>query len=166
MQSPEGPTPISPVLEAMGGTSGATQVPSAKLSCQNPPKAIDLSQWKQHYFSLDTNAAAKLGFVIGAVSGSARQRVIVTEFSRSANCIADDGTTELSYGVSARLVVHVSNYEASGNFALPYIAAEAQFGRAQAQSDLRVDGYVGEKLAQLIPPIQAFTVETYVALMQ
>jgi hypothetical protein len=165
-QSRDGTTSTGPVLEAMGGAERSTLAPSARLSCQNPPKASDLSQWKQNYFSLDTNAAAKLGFVIGAVSGSVRQRVIVSEFSRSATCTADDGSTELSYGVSVRLVVHVSNYEASGSFALPYIAAEAQFGRAQAHSNLRVDGYVGGQLAQLIPPIQAFTVETYVDLMQ
>ncbi len=109
--------------------------------------------------------AAKLGFPFGTLSGSGRERVIVLEFSRSAPCLAGDGT-ELRYGVAVRLAVKVSKYEARTSLTLPVVAAEAQLGRVEAQSMLLVRGYVGAKLGSLIPALEAFSVESYVNLMQ
>jgi hypothetical protein len=140
-------------------------MPSFKARCDTPPQAQDLADWDQHYFSLDAHLATKLGFGFGVMSAGARQRIIVLEFSRSAPCIASDGT-ELRYGVSVRLVVRVSNYEAGANLALPFVAAEAQMGHLQTESTLAVRGYAGQGLAGLIPPLQSLTVDTYVDLMQ
>ena len=69
------------------------------------------------------------------------------------------------YGVAARLVVKVSNFDVGVNMTLPFIAAEAQFNRLEASAALRVEGYVGPDAAKRFPNFGAFDVETYVKLM-
>jgi hypothetical protein len=137
---------------------------SLEAECTSPPAASELSDWEQQFYSLDANLAAKVGFALGSVSASARQRVLISEFSRSAPCSTEDGL-ELHYGVALRLIVHVANFEAGANLTLPWVAAQAQVQKAETWSKLSVTGYVGD-LGPLLPPIKAFTVDNYIDLMQ
>ena len=136
------------------------------IRCDTPPCAADLDQWLQHSFSLDANLAAELNIPFG-FSGSAngRQRVFVLESSRSKECTAADGATMVRYGVAVRLAVKASNLSAEMNLSLPLLAAETQIGRAQTESTLLVNGYVGTDLAPLLPKPGLFDVEKYAELM-
>jgi hypothetical protein len=148
--------------EKVAPTSAEDVEAKARPECANPPKPDDLAHWEQRSYQLDVDAAIKLGFPVGSVGGSSRQRVVVMEFSRTADCVGTDGA-ELRYGVSARLYVRVSDFEASAKLNIPLVAAEAQLNRVETESGLSVHGYVG---AINLPPAKPFSVETYVELMQ
>ena len=99
----------------------------------------------------------------GGADLARKSRVLVAEFSRSKTVMRQDG--QWRYGVAARLIVKVSNFELGANMTLPFIAAEAQFNRLEASAALRVEGYVGADAAKQFPNFGAFDVETYVKLM-
>lgn len=155
------PRSQSATVEDEASPSSGIEV-QAKPQCAQPPKAEELAHWEQRSYQLDLDAAVKLGFPVGSGGVSSRQRVVVMEFSRTADCTATDGT-ELRYGVSARLYVRVSDFEASAKLNIPLVAAEAQLNRVETESGLSVHGYVG---VIKLPPAKPFSVETYVELMQ
>ena len=126
-------------------------------------EAEELSVWIQDDFDLDASLAAKLGFGIGGGSIGGTQRLLIREFSRSSICVGADGK-RYRYGTAVRLVVRINGLTAAANLSIPFVAAETQLARMQAESTLRVIGYVGEKLAELLPPFRAFNVDTYAEL--
>jgi hypothetical protein len=125
-----------------------------------PPQANQLSDWTQYDYDLDIQLATKLGFAVGGLSISGNYRVLIREFARSLVCVAPDGT-RYRYGTSVRLVVRVTSFSSAGTLSLAVVAGETQVGRMQAESHLRVVGYVGEKLAELLPPFRTFNVDAY-----
>jgi len=138
--------------------------PGLDVRTASPPTPSELDDWEQHFYTLSETGAAKLGFTVGEVSASGSIKVVVAETSRSKTITADDGKTQMRYGVALRLVIRATSFEGSTEFNLPMIAAEAQLGRIETQSHLIVRGYVGAKLAKLIPEWREFDVEGYVAL--
>lgn len=135
----------------------------APQGCPDIPVPDELSDWAQTDYDLDANMALKLGFSLGGGSTSANQRLLIREFSRSATCSAPDGK-RYRYGTAVRLVVKINNITAGANLSIPFVAAETQLARMQAESTLRVVGYAGEELAGLLPPFRAFNVDTYAEL--
>jgi hypothetical protein len=130
----------------------------------NVPKAEELSDWVWDQYSLEAGLSGKLGFGVASLEASYNTRTLVAEFSRS-KTIAADGSNAC-FGVAARLIVNVSGLNAKANLTLPYVAAEAQFNRAEASANLRVSGYVGPDLGEKFPEFATFDVESYVKLMQ
>ena len=63
------------------------------------------------------------------------------------------------------MAVKASNFDAEMHLSLPLLAAETQIGRAQTESTLLVNGYVGAELASLLPKPGVFDVEKYAELM-
>ncbi len=61
-------------------------------------------------------------------------------------------------------MVKISSAEARGNLNIPLVAAETQVGKMQAESTLRVVGYVGAGLAAKLPPFRTFNVDAYAEL--
>jgi hypothetical protein len=131
---------------------------------ENVPDPGDLSDWSWDQYHLESGLSGKLGFSVGAIGAAYNTRTLIAEFSRS-KTIAADGTNAC-FGVAARLIVNVSNLEASANVTLPFVAAEAQYNRAEATANLRVLGYVGPDLGEKFPDFGTFDIESYVKLMQ
>jgi hypothetical protein len=134
------------------------------VETQDLPAAGDLSDWVWDQYRLETNLAGKLGFSVGAIEASRNTRTLIAEFSRSKTVATDATVTR--FGVAARLVVNVSGLEVNANLTLPFVAAEAQFNRAEAYANLRVEGYVGPEAGEMFPDFTTFDVESYVKLMQ
>jgi hypothetical protein len=130
---------------------------------EDVPQAADLDSWRWEQHRLETDLAGSLGFSVGMAKGSLNSRTLVAEFSRSKTIEVEGGFAR--YGVAARLVVNVRNFEASANLTLPFVAAQAQYGRLEAYADISVEGYTGDEAGDLFPPFSAFDVETYVKLM-
>jgi len=128
------------------------------------PKAADLSDWVWDQYHLESGLSGKLGFGVASIEASYNTRTLIAEFSRS-KTIAADGTNAC-FGVAARLIVNVSGLDAKANLTLPFVAAEAQYNRAEASANLRVSGYVGPDLGEKFPEFGTFDVESYVKLMQ
>jgi hypothetical protein len=131
---------------------------------ENVPKAGDLSDWVWDQYHLESGLSGKLGFGVASIEASYNTRTLVAEFSRS-KTIATDGTNAC-FGVAARLIVNVSGLDAKANLTLPFVAAEAQYNRAEASANLRVSGYVGPDLGEKFPEFGTFDIESYVKLMQ
>ncbi|GAA0910920.1 hypothetical protein GCM10009557_85270 [Virgisporangium ochraceum] len=153
---------------AEGGASslgaGLKVDPPPDLVDSDVPAPDDLDTWQWDQYQLETDVAAKLGLTVGGGGSLARKsRVLVAEFSRSKSVARPEG--QWRYGVAARLVVNVSNFNSGANMTLPFVAAEAQFNRLEASAALRVEGYVGADAAKQFPNFGAFDVETYVKLM-
>ena len=117
---------------------------------QDLPAAGDLSDWMWDQYRLESGIAGKLGFTVGSIEASRNARTLVAEFSRSKTVAT--GETIAWFGVAARLVVNVSGLEARANLALPFVAAEAQFNCAEAYASLRVEGYVGPEVLEVLLP--------------
>lgn len=60
----------------------------------------------------------------------------------------------------------MSGLEANANLTLLYVAAEAQYNRAEASANIRVSGYVGPEAGKMFPEFGTFDIESYVKLMQ
>jgi hypothetical protein len=142
-----------------GGGGGGGGGSSPIDGCANPPKAGELSDWAQFDYDLDARAAAKLGFVFGATSVTASQRLLIREFARSSICNSNGKTYR--YGTSVRLIVRINMIAITGSLSLSMVAAETQVGRMQAESHLNVVGYVGNRLANMLPPFRTFNVDAY-----
>ena len=131
---------------------------------ENVPEPGDLSDWTWDQYNLESGLSGKLGFAVASIEASYNTRTLVAEFSRS-KTIAADGTNAC-FGVAGRLIVNVSGLEAKANLTLPFVAAEAQYNRAEATANLRVLGYVGPDLGEKFPEFGTFNIESYVKLMQ
>ena len=92
-----------------------------------------------------------------------RTRTVVAEFSRTKT--VGQGGRQARWGVAARLVVNVIGVKATTNLTLPFVAAEAQYNRLEASASLKVEGYTGDDLGDVLPAFSAFDVETYVKLL-
>lgn len=125
------------------------------------PNELDTWQWDQH--RLESDVAAKLGFGIASTEAGVRTRTLVAEFSRTKT--VGEGRRQARWGVAARLVVTVIGVKADANLTLPFVAAEAQFNRVEASASLKVEGYAGDDLGEVLPAFSAFDVETYVKLL-
>jgi hypothetical protein len=127
------------------------------------PTVDELSDWNWQQTEMSSDLAIKLGFAVGSVSASAQNRTLIAEFSRTAT-VEQDGRNA-SYGVAARLVVGVTKVEGSVSVTIPVLAAQAQLGHGEASVNLRVSGYVGDKLAGLLPTdVLMLNVDTYSSL--
>jgi hypothetical protein len=73
---------------------------------------------------------------------------------------------KLGFGVAAHLIVNVRGLDAKANLTLPFVAAEAQYNRAEVSANLRVSGYVGPEAGKMFPEFSTFDDESYVKLMQ
>jgi hypothetical protein len=131
---------------------------------EDVPEAKDLSDWDWEHYHLESGLSGKLGFSLGSIEASYNTRTLIAEFSRS-KTIATDGT-RACFGVAVRLIVNVSGLDAKANVTLPFVAAEAQFNRAEATANLRVSGYDGPDLGEKFPEFGTFDIESYVKLMQ
>ena len=147
--------PVSETLEQLGELAAA-----APAGCPELPEPDELSDWVQQDYDLDANLAQKLGFSVATGTLGGSQRLLIREFSRSSTCEGTDGK-RYRYGTAVRLVVKINNVTAGASLTIPFVAAETQLARMQAESTLRVVGYVGEGLAGLLPPFRAFNVDTY-----
>jgi hypothetical protein len=128
------------------------------------PDPGDLSDWSWDQYHLESGLSGKLGFGVASIEASYNTRTLIAEFSRS-KTIAADGTNAC-FGVAARLIVNVSGLDATANLTLPFVAAEAQYNRAEASANLRVSGYVGPEAGKMFPEFGTFDIESYVKLMQ
>lgn len=129
------------------------------------PAPADLDTWVWQQYLLTWSLASKLGFAVGGVEGDFQSRVLVAEWSRSKTVQGSHNSTGVRFGVAARLVVHVRSIGAEANLSLPFVAAEAQMNRAEAQANMTIEGYVGSKAGDLFPSFSNFDVESYVKLM-
>ena len=137
-------------------------VAGAELIAPPPPRAEDLDVWNKRLWDFDGQVAGALGFAISTIRFSGRQRVLISEFSRSKE-VGPPGKS-VRYGVAVRLLVQVTQTELNANLSLPIVAAQAQMGLTSASSSLSVHGYVGNLSGKILPD-QDFNVESYVALM-
>lgn len=143
-----------------GQVLGLTAVTSATLASGTVPAAEELEIWKWDQYQLETDMAAKLGITVGGGGNlGQKSRVLVGEFSRSTT--VENSTGPVRYGVAARMVVKITNFNAGINLTLPFVAAEAQQNRLEASCSLQIEGYVGAA-AKSLPDFASFNVETYV----
>jgi hypothetical protein len=131
---------------------------------ENVPKAGDLSDWAWDQYRLESGLSGKLGFGVASIEASYNTRTLVAEFSRSKTIATDE--TNACFGVAARLIVNVRGLDAKANLTLPFVAAEAQYNRAESYANLRVSGYVGPEVGKMFPEFSTFDIESYVKLMQ
>lgn len=134
------------------------------IPAQDVPTAGELNTWVWDQYRLESGISGKLGFSVGSVEASRNTVTLIAEFSRSKTA-ATDGMNAC-FGVAARLIVNVSGLDAKASLTLPFVAAEAQYNRAEAYANLRVAGYVGPDLGGMFPDFTTFNVESYVTLMQ
>jgi len=138
--------------------------PTGTVETQDLPAASELSDWVWDQYHLESGISGKLGFSVGSIEASYDTRTLIAEFSRSKTIAA--GATNACFGVAARLIVNVRGLDAKANLTLPFVAAEAQFNRVEANANLRVSGYVGPEAGDMFPEFSTFDVESYVKLMQ
>ena len=151
-----------PAFTEIDGVSNKRRVhvkaPRGKLE---KPTVGDLSTWSWQESEMSTDFAVKLGFAVGSVSASVQSRTLIAEFSRSTT-IEQQGSRHAQYGVAARLIVAVESANAKASLTIPVLAAEGQVGQSRARVSLRVTGYGGNKLAELLPTdILTLNVDTY-----
>lgn len=142
------------VVSRAEGISGLTATrPSA-------PKVEELSSWSQENYQVQLKAAAHLGFPVADLDGSLNNNLLIFGTSRWADVDSGDGHV-YRFGVSLRVLVEVTNTEGKIGLTLPEIAANVQLGKAQASAQLVVRGYNSPELGALLPPWQAFNVDSY-----
>ena len=111
--------------ESLLGVDGPpTPPPANPLACATPPQLTDL-QTQISNRSMSASRAASLGFPVGSITGSANSTVLIQDWTRSAVCLSNDGTTRLRWGQAVRVVASISEIDASTNVSLATIAAEA-----------------------------------------
>ena len=122
--------------------------------------AAQLGDWRESDYLLRLSEAVKLQFPVGGVAVTGQEMLVVHEASRS-RTVRESGQN-VRYGVSLRLVVEISQFDAKGSAALPVIAAQVEIGMLRASAYLEVRGYPSDKVAQYLggtPP--KFDVEGY-----
>jgi hypothetical protein len=142
--------------------NGNTLLPPPVPAGGDVPAAEELDTWNWERHELSWSLATKLGFALAEGKVEHASKVIVAEWSRSRTVARPEGKAR--YGVAARLIVRVKNLGADANLNLPFIAAEAQFGRLEASASVRVEGYVGPEPAESFSAFESFNVESYVRL--
>lgn len=152
-----------PTAESIAADSADEGLTDGESGGFKVPEPSELGVWQWDQYQLEGSTAAKLGLAVASAHVDHKSRYLVAEFSRSQTVPTESGRRR--YGVSARLVVRVSNFEAGTNMTLPFVAAEAQFNRLEASAALRVEGYVGPQTGSIFPNFGAFDVESYVKLM-
>jgi hypothetical protein len=140
--------------------SRAAAVTGLTATRPQPPAVADLSSWSQENYQLTVKAAAHLGFPVANLNAELDSDVLIFGTSRWTDVDSGDGHV-YRFGVSLRVLVEVVSVDAKIDLTLPAIAANVQLGRAEASAQLVVRGYNSSTLGKLLPPWQAFTVDSY-----
>jgi hypothetical protein len=140
--------------------SRATVLPGLTATRPQPPDVKDLSSWSQENYQLKVKAAAHLGFPVANLNAGLDSDLLIFGTSRWTDVDSGDGHV-YRFGVSLRVLVEVMSVDGKIDLTLPAIAANVQLGRAQASAQLVVRGYNSSTLGKLLPPWQAFTVDSY-----
>jgi hypothetical protein len=147
-------SPLAPITSSMAETASETpaniNVPvDSPLRCANPPlqSALGLGQFKQ--ITLDRNAAADLGLPVGNFSTSLVKKVLIQEWTRTANCVATDGVTELAYGQGIRLIAASEGIDVEGDLSLGMLAANSTLNNKTSSVQVNIIGFNDQQLTSL-----------------
>jgi hypothetical protein len=129
------------------------------------PDVSELSEVQSRSYSLTSDMAGKLKIQVAELSASRSSSVSVLEWSKHKDIQQDDGSIH-RWGCAARFCVSVNKMQGQGSMALPFLAAEAQLGKIEAQWTMQLRGVSGEKIEKLVLPPSPLDVETYVVANQ
>lgn len=138
--------------------------PAAFSECVPAPNLNDISGiLEASRTTLSGSQAYKLGIVAGNVDVAANQMVVVQDYSRVKECLANDGQTRLMYGQAIRTVISISNFDAKANLTLPAIAATATIGGKSNSVQIKILGFSNPRMQALVGGISGkeLNVESY-----
>ena len=115
--------------------------------------------WESHVYQLSRDAALNLGFTVGSVKVTGFTGLLVLDSAR-VRTRRKQRVTE-RWGCGYRLIIEVSNVEATADLSFPGIAASVELKQAQASVSLEVKGYSGDDMWDVIPSPRPLDVDTY-----
>jgi hypothetical protein len=112
---------------------------------------------------LSSSAAVKLGIPAATVTTSGNQMVLVQDYSRTKECLANDNKTRLVYGQTIRTIITIANFDAQTNLTLPAIAANATIAGKSNSLQIQIIGFSNPQIPVLISNISGkeLNVESY-----
>jgi hypothetical protein len=125
------------------------------------PAAPPLDRWdvKTHIYKQEM--AGKVGFLAGLFSGSAKNVTagVLHEAKRYRVEKTDTGRN-VEYGVSVRLTVATTDFDAEFDLSIPNLAAQAQLGKTEAKIGISVVGFYGP-IGDILPAPEDLNVENF-----
>jgi len=113
--------------------------------------------------SMSLESAIKANLPILQITGGINQRVFVRDITRTATCIATDGVSEVIYGQAVRMLITVTNSEASVDLSLPVIAANATIKNQSNRVNIELVGFSNPESTVLLSSLvnTELNVESY-----
>lgn len=131
-----------------------------------PTSLNELTNIETRAYDLSLTRAGQLNIpVIGSVSGGYQRRVVVLERVAYKELEADEGIQH-QFGYAIRLCITISDWNATSQVSVPFLAASAELGQIQAKWIMQVRGLAGEQIDRAILPPTELSVENFVLAKQ
>jgi len=147
-----------PIERATRGSVRKIRTDPSEIEVFTPP---DLDRWDAETHTYKDESAKKVGFLAGLFSGSEKSVAagLVHEVKKYRVDKTNKGR-EIEIGVSVRLSIATTAYNAEFDFSIPNLAAQAQLGMSEARVGIYVVGYFGP-IGDLLPAPDDLNVENF-----
>lgn len=152
----------------MAEEEGARVADVPTLTCSTIPTASQVSTGNFDFVNtiMSTSQAVKTG-ILSAATGSydGNSKVLVVNYSRSANCPTQDANVSFLYGQTIRAIIQLQNYEGSANFSFSALAASGTLSGRSQMITVQTRGISNPKLTGWLAAVNGkdFNVENYAA---